>query len=101
MAKISRRHFLNNAGIGLASAAAFGATSSASTNNSAGITEKSLQGPYLDLSQPEANMTAFARLQGDLDSSKTKYGWYKGMVSAVMPGNRRESISPVIANSTS
>ncbi len=88
MAKISRRHFLNNAGIGLASAAAFGATSSASTNNSAGITEKSLQGPYLDLSQPEANMTAFARLQGDLDSSKTKYGWYKGMVSAVMPGKK-------------
>ena len=23
--------------------------------------------------------------RGNLDSSKTKYGWYKGMVSAVMP----------------
>ena len=30
-------------------------------------------------------MIAYARLQGNLDSSKVKYGWYKGMVSAVMP----------------
>ena len=51
----------------------------------AGDVDKSLAGPYVDLSTPEGNMTAYARLQGDLDSSKTKYGWYKGMVSAVMP----------------
>ena len=92
MTELSRRHFLNNVGIGLASAAAFGATSSASAkssvDNSHDNGEKSLQGPYLDLSKPEDNMTAFARLQGDLDSSKTKYGWYKGMVSAVIPDKK-------------
>ena len=34
-------------------------------------------------------MIAYARLQGDLDPEKTKYGWYKGMVSAVMPDKAR------------
>jgi len=86
MTILSRRNFLNQVGIGAASAAAFSVTSSASAASHAAATmDKSLSGPYLDLSTPEANMTAYARLQGDLDSEKTKYGWYKGMVSAVMP----------------
>jgi hypothetical protein len=84
MSDLSRRDFMNNVGIGVASAAAFGASSSASAAAGEAI-DKSLSGPYIDLSTPEGNMTAYARLQGDLDSSKTKYGWYKGMVSAVMP----------------
>jgi hypothetical protein len=91
MTDFSRRDFLNTAGIGLASAAAFSATSCASSSamqSDADTAAKSLSGPYLDLSKPEDNMTAFARLQGDLDSEKTKYGWYKGMVSAVMPDKK-------------
>ena len=83
MSDFSRRDFLNNVGIGAATAAAFAATSSASAASTA--TDKSLSGPYLDLATPQGNMDAYARLQGDLDSSRTKYGWYKGMVSAVMP----------------
>ena len=85
---LSRRHFMNQVGFGAASAAALSATGCASmgsTNNDPAV-KKSLTGPYLDvLNSTEDNMIAFARLQGNLDSSKTKYGWYKGMVSAVMP----------------
>ena len=85
---LSRRHFMNQVGIGAASAAALSATGCATMGNasedSAGA--KSLTGPYLDvLNSTEDNMIAFARLQGNLDTTKTKYGWYKGMVSAVMP----------------
>lgn len=95
MSDINRRDFLNSVGIGAASAAALAATGcatadSATTSESAPAAEpaaeKSITGPYLNLLESaEDNMTAYARTQGDLDSSKTKYGWYKGMVSAVMP----------------
>jgi hypothetical protein len=86
--ELSRRDFMNTVGIGAASAAALAATGCASTGGAsdAPATNKSLTGPFLNLLEnTEDNMTAYARLQGNLDSSKTKYGWYKGMVSAVMP----------------
>ena len=85
--ELSRRDFMNHLGIGAASAAALAATGCASTGDSATASgDKSLTGPYLDLlNSNEDNMTAWARMQGNLDSSQTKYGWYKGMVSAVMP----------------
>jgi hypothetical protein len=87
-ANLSRRNFLNQVGIGAASAAALSATGCASmgSTSDASNADKSLTGPFLDLlGSTEDNMTAYARLQGNLDGSKTKYGWYKGMVSAVMP----------------
>jgi hypothetical protein len=84
---LSRRDFMNNIGIGAASAAALAATGCATAGSGSDpATKKSLTGPYLDLfDSTEDNMIAYARLQGNLDESKTKYGWYKGMVSAVMP----------------
>ena len=84
---LSRRSFLNQVGIGAASAAALSATGCAAVGSSpAAASEKSVSGPFLDLlNSPEDNMIAYARLQGNLDQSETKYGWYKGMVSAVMP----------------
>ena len=84
---LSRRDFMNNIGIGAASAAALAATGCATAGSGNDpATKKSLTGPYLDLfDSTEDNMVAYARLQGNLDESKTKYGWYKGMVSAVMP----------------
>ncbi len=90
MADYSRRDFMNQVGIGAASAAALAATGCATAGSGAtagGQQEaKSMTGPFLNLLESnEDNMIAYARLQGDLDSSKTKYGWYKGMVSAVMP----------------
>jgi hypothetical protein len=89
MTELSRRNFLNQVGMGAASAAALAATGCATAgsaiDNSPG-TDKSMTGPYLNVMESsEDNMIAYARLQGNLDSSKVKYGWYKGMVSAVMP----------------
>ena len=46
----------------------------------------SLKGPYLDLGTPNGNMLAVARMSGDLDLSKQKFGWYNGYVSGVRPG---------------
>jgi hypothetical protein len=83
-----RRDFVHKLGIGLAGAAAFSIDSSAAsaaTERASTPLGKSLTGPYLDLRKPEDNMRAYARLQGDLDPSRIKVGWYKGMVSAVMP----------------
>lgn len=83
---LSRRNFMNTVGMGAASAAALAATGCASMGSSTPEENKSLTGPFLNLLEnTEDNMIAYARLQGDLDQSKTKYGWYKGMVSAVMP----------------
>jgi len=96
MTEYSRRNFLNQVGIGAASVAAMAATGCASSNSASAeasavttpdAADKSITGPYLNLLESaEDNMVAYARLQGNLDSSKVKYGWYKGMVSAVMPG---------------
>ncbi|MEJ2140045.1 MAG: DUF1838 family protein [Gammaproteobacteria bacterium] len=90
MSDISRRNFLNQVGMGAASAAALAATGCATagsqTELSSSKAAKSVTGPYLNLIESaEDNMIAYARLQGNLDSDKVKYGWYKGMVSAVMP----------------
>ncbi|MBT8423250.1 MAG: DUF1838 domain-containing protein [Gammaproteobacteria bacterium] len=93
MADFSRRDFMNQVGIGAASAAALAATGCASVGSSVGAatgnnsgSANSVTGPNFNLIESaEDNMIAYARLQGNLDSSKTKYGWYKGMVSAVMP----------------
>ena len=51
-----------------------------------------LRGPYVDLTTAEGNMNVYARMMGDLDSSKTKYGWYKGVVAAVMPGKKLQDL---------
>ncbi len=45
-----------------------------------------LRGPYLDLTTPRGNREAYARLMANLDMTKTKYGWYSGVVLGVRPG---------------
>jgi len=53
--------------------------------------QTSLVGDFLDLTTPEGNREAIARINGntDLGSSglgKTKFGWFKGIVHGVRPG---------------
>jgi hypothetical protein len=45
-----------------------------------------LQGPYLDLRTGPGNRDMLARINGNLDIGKVKYGWYSGLVMAVVPG---------------
>ncbi|MEE4186117.1 MAG: DUF1838 family protein [Gammaproteobacteria bacterium] len=94
MSELSRRHFLNNVGMGAASVAALAATGCATAGGSRRAGQApSVTGPnYNLLESNEDNMIAMARLQGNLDSSQVKYGWYKGMVSAVMPDRAVEDL---------
>jgi len=94
MTELSRRNFLNNVGMGAASVAALAATGCATAQGGLKAGEApSVTGPNFNLLESnEDNMIAIARLQGNLDSSKVKYGWYKGMVSAVMPGRAVEDL---------
>ncbi len=46
----------------------------------------SLEGPYIDLTTGRGNMLARARMDGNLDESKEKFGSGTGIVSAVRPG---------------
>jgi len=52
-----------------------------------------LKGPYLDLTASgQTSATSYARLVGNLDTSKTKYGWFDGLVMAVMPNSPVKNI---------
>ena len=45
----------------------------------------SLTGPYIDLTTGKGNMILRARMEGDLDETKFKYGSVTGIVSGVRP----------------
>jgi hypothetical protein len=94
MTELSRRNFLNNVGMGAASVAALAATGCATAGGGVKAAQApSVTGPNFNLLESnEDNMIAMARLQGNLDSSQVKYGWYKGMVSAVMPDRPVEDL---------
>ena len=46
---------------------------------------QSLSGPYIDLTTGPGNKVGYARLNGDLDESKQKNGWFKGFIMAIRP----------------
>lgn len=47
-----------------------------------------LHGPYLDLTTPRGNREAQARIMGNIDMKTTKFGWFKGVVHGVRPGEK-------------
>jgi hypothetical protein len=55
-----------------------------------------LSGPYVDLGTPEGNVTAYARIQGNLDPEATSYSWYSGRVSGMRPGEAGRDLMGVI-----
>ncbi|GEM_PF-104336 len=92
---LSRRQALSasmGAGIG---ATGLGMASSAHATTS-GVNKRienaSLKGPYLDLTTPEGNMIAMARIDSDIDMKTTTYGWYDGLVMGVAPGGPIKNI---------
>lgn len=48
--------------------------------------DRSLTGPFLDLTKPIGNMNAWARLLGNTDMKSTKYGFADGIIQGVRPG---------------
>ena len=89
---MKRRDFFKNIGnVGAMGAGALAlnlmsnhakADSAASYGQSMG---QSLSGPYIDLMTGPGNKVGYARLNGDLDESKQKYGWFKGFIMAIRP----------------
>jgi hypothetical protein len=85
-----RRRFLLTSG-GLAAGAVAGA--------SLGLVDSALAAgaptfeSKIDFRNPAWNRDALARLQGNLDLSKEKVGWYNGVVLGVVPG---EAVKPLV-----
>ena len=89
---MERRQFFKNIGnLGAlsASAATLGLLSEKAHADQAaaygGARGEALNGPYLDLSKGPDNKIAYSRMNGDLDESKQKYGWFKGYIMALRP----------------
>lgn len=90
--QLSRRQAMAGAGgLGLAASASL-AVSAGPLGSGSRQTPETLKGPYLDLTKPNDNMIAYARLLGDLDTSKTRYGWYSGVVQAVVDNKKLEDL---------
>lgn len=51
----------------------------------AGAMDRSLTGDFLDLTRPEGNREAWARLLGNTDTQSTKYGFAEGIIQGVRP----------------
>ncbi|MEQ9111261.1 MAG: DUF1838 family protein [Rhodospirillaceae bacterium] len=76
-------------------------TSAAAVSASAAATAKpSLTGPYLDLTTGQGNMLAMARIVGDLDLSKQKHGWYRGVAMGFRPGEAGRDLFGVMGMGT-
>lgn len=86
---LARRDLL--AGMGLAS---LGLALGAGTAGEARAASESadVRGLRERFADPKWNRDAFARLQGDLDTKRQKYGWYRGVVLGVRPG---EAVRPL------
>ena len=89
---MERRQFFKNIGnLGAlsASAATLGLLSEKAHADQAaaygGARGEALNGPYLDLSKGPDNKIAYSRMNGDLDESKQKYGWFKGYIMDLRP----------------
>lgn len=56
----------------------------------------SLTGPYLDLTTPEGNVLAYARIQGSIDPEATSFSWYTGRVTGVRQGEAARDLMSII-----
>ena len=81
---MDRRDFLSSAAV-MAAASAMAARAVAAPMTSSGPAT-SLKGPLVDLSTSRGARDTWARLQGNIDMKSTKYGWYRGIVQGVRPG---------------
>ena len=88
----NRREFLKTSAWATGAAVAMSACSSVPLSNAASakvVNGTALKGPVYDLlSNPEHNKEVYAKMQGDLDTSKDRPGWYSGYVYAVRDGHK-------------
>ena len=84
--ELDRRKLLAMGGV---SAVAFGACSQAGTVSSSTPVKKDL---VLDFKNNIWNRDAMARIHGNLDFTKEKFGWFKGKAIGVMPGRKNQDL---------
>lgn len=95
---MERRAFLQagaamGLGAGMATVAAAPAQAASSPRVGRPMKDKaSLKGASLDLSTPEGNREAWARLLGNTDMKSTKYGWAQGIVQGIRPGEANRDL---------
>ena len=84
---MDRRDFLSSAAMLAATTSMLPTAAGAkpTVGKSAGV-QTSLKGPFLDLTTSRGCREAWARLAGNTDMKSTKYGWFKGVVQGVRPG---------------
>ena len=83
---MQRREFLMSSSF-LAGASVLASAPGASMAKSHGGTwEYNPKGELLDLSTPEGNREALARLLGNTNRESTKFGWAEGIVQGIRPG---------------
>lgn len=85
---MNRRQLLKS-GAALSLLSGFSARSGAATS-------PTLTGPYLDLTTPEGNVLAYARIQGTTDPEATSYSWYTGRVTGMRPGEAGRDLMGII-----
>ena len=90
---VSRRELLQlAAGVGVAGAATIAAEPAAAQTpakpKKAAAPPKVKFNNSFNFADPEWNRDAYARLQGDLDMTSTRYGWLGGPVMGVVPGEK-------------
>ena len=79
---MDRRNFI----IGAAALAAAGSAAAPAMAKIRTDDMASLKGPFLDLTTPDGNREAWARLLGNTDMTSTKYGWAQGIIQGVRSG---------------
>lgn len=89
---MDRRSFFYGAGVaGFAAGASTlsSAPAHAMSGNSVSgyqLQESSIVGDLFDLTKPQDNVEAYARVVGNTDMKSTKFGWGEGIVQGVRPG---------------
>jgi hypothetical protein len=85
---MERRDFLMAGAAGATALALTGAPAAAKHHGmkKASGVDRSLKGDTYDLSIPAANREIIAKINGNTDMKSNKYGWFKGIVQGVRPG---------------
>ena len=81
-------------------AAGLGAATVAAAPKGSAATAPSLTGPYVDLTTGMGNMLAMARIVGDLDFTKQKHGWYRGVAMGFRPGEAGRDLFGIMGMGT-
>lgn len=100
---MDRRQFITTGStMAAASTALWGASAAAMSASPSGVStapasapskdgwswETSIVGDYLDLTKPQDNVEAYARLMANTDMTSTKFGWGTGILQGIVPGEQ-------------